>query len=275
VIAMAIDATDFLYLCALVKKGSGIILEQGKEYLFDARLSPLLRQEKISSIGDLVLQLRMDAKSRLHQKIVDVMTTNETFFFRDMSLFEGFTNSIVPELIEKRKAERKLNIWCGASSSGQEPYSVAMLLREQFPVLKEWTINFIATDLSGEILDRAREGRYSHFEVNRGLPVKYLLKYFQKSDLNWQVKDDIRKMIEFRKMNLIEPWPVFPKMDVVFMRNVLIYFNTDMKKSILANIRRVLSADGYLYLGGAETTFNLDDAYVRSPLEKTFCYKVK
>lgn len=270
---MPLSTADFDYVRDLVQRRSSIVLEPEKAYLVDARLQGLARREGFPTPEDLVSNLRT-GPSALLQKVVEAMTTNETSFFRDIHPFEALKKSILPDLIKKRSAERRLTIWCGASSTGQEPYSVALILKENFPELSSWTVRFIATDLSTEVLEKARLGRYSQLEVNRGMPAPLLVKYFAKEGLEWVLKDDIRRMIEFGKLNLIEPWPLVPPVDLVMLRNVLIYFDIQTKKQILAKIRGKLRPDGILILGGAETTHNLDDAFERVPSEKFSCYRV-
>jgi chemotaxis protein methyltransferase CheR len=210
----------------------------------------------------------------LQRKIVEAMTTNETSFFRDFHPFEALRKSILPELITKRASSRELNFWSAACSSGQEPYSLALLLQENFPSLTGWSVRIIATELSAEMLVRAREGRYSQLEVNRGLPASLLVKYFQQHGSDWQIREDVRRKVEFQFLNLADPWPLLPPMDVVLMRNVLIYFGLDTKKKILGRVRQLLKLDGFLFLGGAETTFNLDDTFERAQFDRTICYRV-
>jgi len=180
----------------------------------------------------------------------------------------------LPELIKRRAKLRQLNIWCAAASSGQEPYTILMLLRENFPELFTWKLNFIATDISQEMLERCREGCYSQLEVNRGMPAPLLVKYFQKVGNEWQIKEELRRMIELRQMNLAQAWPILQAMDIIFMRNVLIYFDIETKKAILARVRKTLKPDGYLFLGGAETTLNLDDSFKRVQSDKTAYYQI-
>jgi len=226
-------------------------------------------------LQDLVARLRAQPFNGLHQKVVEAMTTNETSFFRDVHPFEALKKAVLPELIKKRATERKLNMWCAASSSGQEPYTMAMILREHFPTLANWTVRFIASDISMEMLERARAGRYSQLELNRGMPAPLLVKYFQRQGMEWQIKEDLRRMVEFRQMNLADTWPSLPEMDLVFMRNVLIYFDVPTKKEILGKVRRLLRPDGYLFLGIAETTLNLDGAFERVQFDKSGCYRLR
>jgi chemotaxis protein methyltransferase CheR len=181
---------------------------------------------------------------------------------------------VLPDLIKRRTASRQLNIWCAAASSGQEPYTIVLLLRESFPELSAWKVNFLATDISREMLNRCREGCYSQLEVNRGLPAALLVKYFRKIGTEWQIKEGLRRLIDFRQMNLAQAWPVLPPMDIIFMRNVLIYFDIETKKNILTRVRKALKPDGYFFLGGAETTLNLDDSFKRVQIEKTAYYQI-
>ncbi|MFO1010992.1 MAG: protein-glutamate O-methyltransferase CheR [Planctomycetota bacterium] len=271
---MSINTTDFAFLQTLVRERSAIVLDPGKEYLAESRLAPIARGAGLPGIGELVAKLRTDPRGTLTDKVIEAMTTNETSFFRDVHPFEALRLNILPDLIKARANERTLNLWCAASSSGQEPYTIAMLIRENFPALIEWRIRFIATDISQEMLRRSRDGIYSQLEVNRGLPAKYLVKYFEKRGSDWQIKADLRSMIEFKELNLIKPWPAMPPLDVVFIRNVLIYFDLPTKRAILGNIRKVLRPDGYLFLGGAETTLSLDESFKRAQVGPTWCYRL-
>lgn len=255
-------AGEFDYVCRLVRERSGIVLD-GKEYLVDARLTPVVRQRQLGSISELVGRLRSAPDNGLAAQVVEAMVTTETSFFRDVHPFETLRTAVLPELIRTRP-ERKLRVWFAACSTGQEPYSFALLVRERFPELAGWSLELLATDLSAEVLARARAGRYSQLEVNRGLPAVALVKFFRQHGPTWELAEDVRRMVEFRELNLIRPWPVLPRFDLVFLRNVLIYFDVDVKKSILGRVARVLRPDGYLLLGGAETTLNLDDSFRRA-----------
>lgn len=272
---MPLNSADFEHIAKLVRDRSAIVLETGKEYLVESRLLPVARSEGCASLQELIMRLRSPSANGLQRKVVEAMTTNETSFFRDLHPFEVLKKTLLPELIAKRGNERALNLWCAASSSGQEPYTIAMTLREHFPMLASWTCGFLATDLSSTMVERARSGRYSQLEVNRGMPAPLLVKYFQRHGVEWQIKEELRKMIEFRQMNLVETWTAMPEMDIIFMRNVLIYFDVAIKKAILAKVRRVLRPDGYLFLGAAETTLNLDDAFERMQFEKSGCYRLR
>ena len=272
---MTLEVKEFEFIRSFVQKRSAIVLDDEKQYLVESRLQPLARREGFSNVAELVMQMQASPVNGLHQKVVEAMTTNETSFFRDIHPFDALRRVVLPELIAARSATRQLRIWCAACSTGQEPYSLAMLLRENFPQLQSWNVSILATDLSTQVLEKARDGSFNQIEINRGLPAPYLLKYFQRQGMNWQLKEDLRKMIDFRSMNLIEPWPLMPPADVVLLRNVLIYFDVNTKKDILAKVRRLLRPDGYLFLGGAESTFNLDDAFKRVELERSSVYRLR
>ena len=270
---MAITATEFNFIRTLVRERSAIVLEPGKEYLVESRLAIVARDAGYASVEHVIAELRARGCTTLQKQVIEAMTTNETFFFRDVHPFDALRQSVLPELIRRRAAERRLTIWCGAASSGQEPYSIAMLLRERCPELAGWQVRILATDISDEMLARARAGRYGQVEINRGLPAPLLVKHFRKDGLEWQLSDEIRRMVEFRPLNLIDPWPALPAADIVFLRNVLIYFDVETKRGILGRVRRLLRPDGYLFLGGAETTMGIDDAFQRQQIGKAVCYR--
>lgn len=270
---MATSSFDFNYIRKLVREHSGVALEADKDYLAELHLEPLARQAGVDSIAELVLKLRTQPFNRLHVQAIEALMTYETSFFRDIHPFQALQNFLLPEFLKQRAVERTLNIWCAACASGQEPYSIAMLIHEHFPMLANWTLRLIASDISAEILARARIGRYSQLEVNRGLSETLREKYFQKQGNEWQLKENIRRMVEFRSFNLIEPWPLLPPMDIIFMRNVLIYFNMETKKAMLGKVRQLIKPDGYLFLGGSETTINLDNSFERVQFDKTVCYR--
>lgn len=272
---MALSPTDFQYVSTLVRQKSAIVLEIEKSYLLEARLTPLSRAEGFASLDAMVAQMRAQPLNGLHRKVVEAMTTNETSFYRDLHPFEALKSVVLPEVLKRRAAERRLNIWCAACSSGQEPYTVAMTLMEHFPQLASWNVKITATDISSEMVAKSRAGRYGQIEVNRGLPANLLVKYFEKKGMEWQVKPEVQRWCEFRELNLIEPWGTLPTMDVVFLRNVLIYFDVETKRAILGNVRKVLQPWGYLFLGGAETTINLGDVFERVQFDKAGCYRLK
>jgi len=272
---MTLSQPEFNYIRRLVLEQSAIVLEEDKGYLVESRLLPLARGEGFASLDLLVRKLQSVPFQALHRRAVEAMTTNETTFFRDFHPFEALRKSVLPDLISRRSAERELNIWCAASSSGQEPYSLAMLIRENFPQLAGWRVRILATDLSTDILARAREGRYSQLEVNRGLPAPLLVKYFTKRGCDWYLRDEIRSMVDYQILNLATAWPAMPSMDIVMLRNVLIYFSIATKREILGKVRRVLKPDGYFFLGTAETTFNIDDSFERLQFQRATCYRIR
>lgn len=269
------SAADFDYIRNVVREQAAIVLEVGKEYLVESRLLTLARKEGLITVSSLVTQLRAAPGGPMLRKVVDAMTTNETSFFRDLHPFETLRKSLIPSAMERRKTDRQLNIWCGAASTGQEPYSIMMLIHEHFQELLGWNFRFVATDLSSDVLARAKAGRFSQLEVNRGLPAPLLVKHFMRHGVEWEIREDIRKRVEFRELNLIREWPVMPSMDIVFLRNVLIYFDADTKRQILGRIRRLLRPGGCLVLGGAETTLGLDDNYERVVVDRTTYYRVR
>jgi chemotaxis protein methyltransferase CheR len=273
---LASNSSTFDFLAKFVLEKSAILLEPSKTYLVESRLNPIARENGFESLDQLVVALKRPGNRELAQQVIDAMTTNESSFFRDLHPFDALKTNIIPELMEKRAKERTINIWSNACSSGQEVYSIAMLLRENFPELGGWKVRLIASDLSTSILKKAQEGIFNQTEVNRGLPLPMLLKYFNKSGIQWQIKEEIRKSIEFREVNLIESWPpTLPTMDIVFLRNVLIYFSPETKTNILNKVYRILRPDGCLFLGGAETTMNLDTKFVRTVVGKSTCYRTQ
>ena len=270
----ALNQNDLDYIRELIQRHSAIVLDQDKTYLIETRLDPLARQMGLASLQDLIAALRANLGNDFQHRVVEAITTHETSFFRDAHPFEALKTIILPALIARRPPGQRLMIWCAACSSGQEPYSVAMLVREHFPTLAGSRLRIIATDLSDAILARAREGLYSQIEVNRGLPAALLAKYFTKQGLQWRIRSEIRRMVEFQQGNLAAVWPFLPQMDLIFIRNVLIYFGVDTKKAILAKVRDILKPDGYLFLGSSETTLNLDAAFEPVPIGKTLCYQL-
>lgn len=269
---MAISKSDFDFISQLARSQAAIVLEPGKEYLVEARLGSLAQREGFQSMEALIAKVRTEPPNGLQHKVIDSLTTNETSFFRDFHPFEALRKSIIPELIEKRAHTRQLTIWSAACSTGQEPFSLAMMLYEHFPQLRDWNISIHATDLSPTVLKAAKLAAYTQFEVNRGLPASYLIKHFSQQGDKWYLKDHITKMVQFRPMNLIEPWPIMPAMDLVLIRNVMIYFDIETKKMILKRIRTCLMPHGYLFLGSAETTINIDPEYNPVTFDRTVVY---
>jgi chemotaxis protein methyltransferase CheR len=271
-----VDSAQFDFIRGLVYDRAAIVLEPAKEYLIQTRLAPIARQEGLGSVEVLLDRLQRETAGPVHARVVEAMTTNETSFFRDIGPFDALKKHVLPDLIKKRTISRRLAIWSAASSTGQEIYSIAMLLKENFPELSNgWKVILHATDFSTEMVERARRGVFSQLEVNRGLPAPLLVKYFKRNGAEWEIREDLRKMIEFRQLNLKEQWPGINDIDAVFMRNVLIYFDVPTKKKILGTLPRVMRPDGFLFLGAAETTLGIEAAFHPSSLEKTLCYQLK
>jgi chemotaxis protein methyltransferase CheR len=266
---------DIDYVRTLVKEQSAIVLEQAKAYLIESRLEPVARKAGAANAHDLVSQLRAKPYSKLHHQVVEAMTTNETSWFRDIAPFAALRDHLLPELIAHHATDRRITIWSAASSTGQEIYSIAMLLADHFPQLRSgWQVKLLASDLSEEVVDRAKSGKFTPLEVNRGLPAPMLVKHFERVGSLWQVKPELRNQVSFGVVNLIKPWPQMPPLDIVMLRNVMIYFDVETKKQILANVRRVLRPGGHLFLGNAETTLNLDERFERVQYGKATCYRV-
>ena len=267
------SSADYNYVRDLVRDQSALTLEPGKEYLLESRLDPLAKTEGFPSYEHLVRRLRTGPVTDLHRKVVEAMTNNETTFFRDPRVFTMLATSVFPALVAARSAERSLNIWCAGCSTGQEPYSVAILLHEHLPSLSGWNIRIVASDISRDVLVRARAGRYNQTEINRGLPASKLVKYFSQNGPAWELAPEIRQLVEFREINLIHSWQNLQAIHLILMRNVLIYFDVPAKKAILAKAARLLDPQGYLVLGGAETTTNLDDSFEPVSFGGAVCFR--
>ena len=252
---------DFELLSGLLKRRSGLVLTKEKIYLIESRLVPLARKRGMSGLDDLVNTIRLRPEEQLLTAVTEAMTTNESSFFRDIRPFETFRNVVLPDLLERRADKRLIRIWCAACSTGQEPYSLAICLREEAAKLAGWRIEIVATDLSSEVLEKAKVGLYSQFEVQRGLPIQMLMKYFSQVNEMWQIDSSIRAMVKFQPLNLLEKISLPGAFDIVFCRNVLIYFDRPTKRMVLARIGQVMPADGFLFLGGAETVLGVCDAF--------------
>jgi|SRR5579864_1312527 len=252
---------DFDFVCKLLKDRSGLVLTRDKSYLLESRLLPVARKHGHKSLDDLVRALRARAVGDLAREIIEAMTTNESFFFRDIKPFDQFKTFVLPTLLKARAQRRQIRIWSAACSSGQEPYTLAMLLLEHQPKLTDWSIELVATDLSTEILAKAQAGLYSQFEVQRGLPIQYLVKYFKQQGDRWLIDPRLRERVRFRQFNLLDDPAPLGTFDVVLCRNVLIYFDQPTKATVLDRIARVMAPDGLLYLGGAETVLGVSDRF--------------
>ncbi|MGH6940899.1 CheR family methyltransferase [Hypericibacter sp.] len=253
---------DFDMICRLLRQRSGLVLSPDKAYLMESRLLPVARKWKLAGgFEDLVKSIRSKPDEALIRDVVEAMTTNESFFFRDIKPFDQFKELVLPAMLKNRSGQRRLRIWSAACSSGQEPYSLAMILSEMAAQLAGWTIEIVATDLSSEILARAKEGVYSQFEVQRGLPVTLLVKYFIQSGDRWQISPKIRSMVDYREFNLLTDSMVLGRFDVVYCRNVLIYFDQETKAKVLDRVANLMPEDGFLFLGGAETVLGLTERF--------------
>ena len=255
---------DYEFLRKLLKERSGLDLSADKQYLVESRLIPLARKAGLPGLPELVQKLKGSAEA-LTAEVVEAMTTNETFFFRDKVPFDHLKATILPELLQARAARRSLRIWCAASSTGQEPYSIAMCLKELGAALTGWRVEIIATDLSQGVLEKSRAGLFSQFEVQRGLPIQLLVKHFAQIGELWQLNADIRAMVQFRQLNLLQDFSHLGVFDIIFCRNVLIYFDQDTKTKVFSRLSRLIEPDGFLMLGAAETVVGLTDAFKPYP----------
>jgi chemotaxis protein methyltransferase CheR len=270
---MALNAQEFAFVSDLVRRESAIVLGPGKEYLVESRLLPLARRSGTASVSEFVTAAQRRPSSTTRQSIVEALTTNETSWFRDQEPFAVVTETVLPELAATRAGPQVLRIWSAACSSGQEPYSLAMVLNDKLP--PGWSYQLLASDLSSEMLARAEKGRYSQLEMNRGLPATMLVRHFERVGTEWQVAAALRRSISFSAINLANPLPAVPPFDVIFLRNVLIYFDLETKRAVLARVRRLLRPDGWLFLGSAETTIGIDSDFERVVARRTAAYRLR
>jgi chemotaxis protein methyltransferase CheR len=259
------NPAEYDYLRQFLKSRSGLVLSNEKQYLIESRLLPVARKAGLQSIAALVAKLKEPRETVLAEAVVEAMTTNESFFYRDKTPFEHFTQMMMPEMLKARASQKKIRIWCAAASTGQEPYTLAMCLKEMERQLLGWRIEILGTDISNEVLDRAKAGTYTQFEVQRGLPIQLLLKYFTQQGESWTIAPELRSMVQWRKFNLLDSFASFGQFDIVFCRNVLIYFDQTTKVDILGRISKIMATDGYLVLGAAETVVGLTDAFKPAP----------
>jgi chemotaxis protein methyltransferase CheR len=255
------NTSDFTFLIELIKKRSGIVLSADKGYLVESRLVPVAQRNGCGSVDELVRKMHAAPNEKLSEEVTEAMTTNESFFFRDKTPFEYLKELIIPQMKERRGIQKRINFWCAAASTGQEPYSIAMILKEASPILPNWNFKIVGTDLSQEVLDKAQSGTYSQFEVQRGLPINLLMKFFKQDGEIWSIDPAIRAMVQYKNYNLLNNFKPLGNFDVVFMRNVLIYFDKETKKSILERTAALMPDDGYLVLGAAETVIGITDAF--------------
>jgi chemotaxis protein methyltransferase CheR len=261
---MPLSAADFEYVRTLLKHRAAIVLEPERSYRAEMCLLPLARQEGCATVAELIGKMRGGTPNGLHRRAVEAMTINETSFFRDHYPFEALCKCVLPEVMKRRARERRIGIWCAACSTGQEPYSVAMGIREQLPELASWDVRIQGTDLSAAAVARAKAGKFGQLEVNRGLAAPLLVKWFTRAGLEWQAKEELRRMVEFSQANLIGAWPTAGRqIDVVFLRNVLIYFDVETKRRLLERVRTMVGPGGVLFLGGGESTLQLSNGFER------------
>jgi len=252
---------DFDLLSSILKERSGLVLSEDKIYLLESRLTPIARQRGLETLDDLIGQIRLHRKEDLLNDITEAMTTNESFFFRDNTPFDLFKDTVLPELLVSRAQTKRVRIWCAAASTGQEPYSLGIILKEMQDKLAGWNFEIIGTDISQQVLDKAKAGIYSQFEVQRGMPIKLLMKYFTQAGEMWQISEEIRNMVTYRPFNLLSNLSSLGTFDVIFCRNVLIYFDQETKSQVLERMRNQITNDGTLFLGSAETVLGLTDKF--------------
>lgn len=270
---MTCSDSDYAYLRELVLQQSANRIDPSRNALFEARLRPIAQKAGASSLKDFVSILKVDRAPHLHRAVAEAMTINETSFFRDLKPFEMLRETILPRLIEQRREQRRLRIWSAASSTGQEAYSIAMLLAEHFPAVAGWDVQIIGTDISQYVIDYARRGRYRRLEVNRGLPARMLLKYLVRDGEEWMVADRIRSMCEFQYANLCETLPKLPVFDLVMLRNVLLYFPPQDRSFLFKDVHGLLASDGWLVLGNAEQAEDSSDLFEVEFASNSYCYR--
>lgn len=253
--------TDFEFYKDMLYKKSGLSLTPDKSYLIDSRLTPVAKAHGFDNLQAMTAKIKLAPDRELLKDIVEAMTTNETSFFRDSKPFDTFKNTILPYFLKTRVGTRRLRIWSAACSSGQEAYSLAMLLKESSNLMSGWNIEIVGTDISDDIIEQARKAEYSQFEVQRGLPIMLLMKYFTQVGDRWQLKDDIKSMVRFENFNLLDPMTRLGQFDLIFCRNVLIYFDEPLKRQVLNNMAGQMNKDGFLVLGGAETVMGFSEAF--------------
>lgn len=270
---MPLATPDIDYLRGIVADLSGNVIAPRQVYMLEQRLTPLAESMGLEDLDALVAELRRSHDPSLKTKVAEAVTVNETSFFRDVHPFNALRTSIIPELVKKNQDKKSIRIWCAAASTGQEPVSIAMTIREGFPELSAWKFEIVATDLSEEVLEKCRTGNYSQLEVNRGLPARKLVRFFERAGANWRTKPEIRDMISYQRLNLTKPLPFMSQFDIVFIRNVLIYFDHATKIDILSRVHRTLSPDGYLIIGSAETIIGMGLPYQREEIDATVSYR--
>jgi chemotaxis protein methyltransferase CheR len=270
---MTLSQTEFQFVSQLVRREAAIVLAPGKEYLVEARLIPVARAVGSPGVTEFLAELQRRPNPDNQRRVIDALTTNETSWFRDREPFAALTDVVLPELVKARASSRKVRLWSAASSSGQEAYSLAITLQEHLP--PGWNYEIMGTDISTAMVKRAEAAEYSQVEVNRGLPASQLVQYFERAGAHWRITPQLRRNVSFRLMNLTTPLPAMQPFDVIFLRNVLIYFDVAVKRTVLQNVARLLRPDGWLFLGAAETTIGIDDNYERVAAGRTSAYRVR
>jgi len=259
---------EFEALRVFLKARSGLALSPDKRYLVESRLSSVCTRFKLESLSHLIREIRTGRAMALEKATIEAMTTNETFFFRDKTPFDLFQDVLLPKYLKERATSRRLRIWCAAASSGQEPYSLAMLLKEASARMPGWHVDIVASDISTDVLEKAKAGLYNQFEVQRGLPIRLLVKYFKQTGDQWQIAPEIRAMVDFRYLNLLDDFSRLGSFDIVYCRNVLIYFDAALKADVLRRIANLMAADGSLLLGASETVLGVTDALALDPAHR-------
>ena len=270
---MTLTSHEFAFISGLVRRDASIVLESGKEYLVEARLLPLARKAGLPSVSEFVALAQNRPEPEVHRRIVDALTTNETSFFRDGEPYTALASQILPDLLPNRSGGRSLKVWSAACSSGQEPYSLGMVLQDNLPA--GWSFEITATDISADMLLRAEAGNYSQLEINRGLPAAMLVRHFERVGASWRVSPSLRRAVTFRRLNLAAALPPMGPFDIIFIRNVLIYFDVATKRSVLAQVSNLLRPDGWLFLGSAETTIGIDERFERVMAGRTSAYRLR
>jgi chemotaxis protein methyltransferase CheR len=270
---MACTDLDYAYLRDVVLAQSANRIDPSRNTLFDTRLTPIVKMAGARNLQDFVSMLKLDKPSHLHRAVAEAMTINETSFFRDLKPFEMLRQEILPRLVDRRQSSRRLRIWSAASSTGQEAYSIAMLIAEYFPQLARWDVKITGTDISRGVVEYARRGRYRRLEVNRGLPARMLLKYMERDGEEWEVNERIRSMCEFQSINLCATLPTFPEFDLVMLRNVLLYFTQQDRARLFDEVYRKMAEDGYLVLGNAEQAEDSTNRFEVEFVANCYCYR--
>ena len=271
-IAEAVTDSAFAVFQELLRCRTGFVLEDDKRYVVEMRLAPLMRRFELASFDQLTDRMRSGRSAVTEQMVIEALLNGETTFFRDVACFASLENTVIPEIMRRRASTRRIRIWCAASSTGQEPYSIAMMLASSFPQLEGWDVRILATDYSELHLERARAGRYSQFEVNRGLPARMLVQHFAQEGNEWIISPDIRRRVEFAPMNLVGDWKVPEPVDLIMLRNVMIYWDPPTQRAVLGRVGEAIGRSGFLVLGGAETTYYIAPEYDRYGENGSCCF---